>query len=118
MRTSPGNWASLVAGAHTSDSPHNAEDVLPSAPSCLVFADGIAPFHHVLVILPGGWETSVAEVTRVPSHVLTAFRRVAVLRALRPDRVTAAASAFVQSVLGGSFLSLPDATLEALVQVL
>jgi hypothetical protein len=64
-----------------------------------------------------GWETSVAEVTQVPAHVLKAFRRVAVLRALRPDRVTAAASSFVQSVFGESFLALPDATLEALVQV-
>ena len=67
------------------------------------------------VYAAGGWETSPAESTGVPGTVLRAFRRCAVLRALRPDCITFAAGAFVEAALGKGFLSAADATLDALL---
>ena len=69
----------------------------------------------------GGWETASAPGAGFSGHlpsgaVLTAFRRLLVLRALRPDRVWAAAERLVNEVLGADFLSLADFDLTKLVQ--
>ena len=58
------------------------------------------------VEMPTGWELDPAEATLPPTAKswLAAWRRLLVVRALRPDQVQASATAFVEQALGRGFL--------------
>jgi hypothetical protein len=70
-----------------------------------------------------GWEVpspapgAVSSSPKPPTAaILSAFRRLLVLRALRPDRVVVATEALVASVLGSDFLACADFDLTTIVR--
>lgn len=67
--------------------------------------------------LPTSWEEHLQEKTGAASAVVQAFRRLVLLKALRPDRLVAGVQQVVGRAFGDGFLHATELDLETIVEV-